>query len=283
MRFLILCAVSLIALSGVVSASTDTTKTQSKPQVSKKPEATKKAAVQKKEEVKKPVQAVKTEEKQSVKKVKETTPAAETVEKKDTKALKTAEKPVKKAEAKKPVIESKKPGTQVTQEKKAVQKEDKPAAKTVKESQVVKKPVKQTTLPSPKKTGTPAMTKKATAIPAQEASQEDKGVEIEVSRAAICKAVVNHEPQESATNFTKDVKRLYCFSHIKGVKDTATIQHKWYYKDKEVGFSTLSVKSSSWRTYSYRDITEDQVGPWKVEIISDNNGNVLESLSFSIE
>lgn len=114
-------------------------------------------------------------------------------------------------------------------------------------------------------------------------TKKEKSSGIVVARAFMSKDVVNHEPKGVAEKFAKDSKRLYCFSHIKGVKDSLTIQHMWYYKNKEIGFSNLAVKSSDWRTYSYRDIEEDQKGDWNVKIVNSENEEVLKTLKFSVE
>lgn len=104
----------------------------------------------------------------------------------------------------------------------------------------------------------------------------------QVARAAICTAVVNREPQGKAEQFNAAQNKIYCFSHIKGVKDTVEIQHKWYFNDKIVGSVTLPVRSSSWRTYSARTIKKEWDGSGKVEIINTRNNEVLKTIPFKI-
>ncbi|MBD3315327.1 MAG: DUF2914 domain-containing protein [Chitinivibrionales bacterium] len=105
-----------------------------------------------------------------------------------------------------------------------------------------------------------------------------------VSRAAICTDIENREPQGDATNFSADVGKLYCFTHIKGVQDTLLINHQWYRNDEAYGGpTTLPVRSASWRTYSSRQIGEGSEGNWKVEVVNTETDDVIETVNFAIE
>lgn len=207
-------------------------------------------------------QAVKADSKKEgpVKKSKAESKSAEPVKKEESQSTKAPAKDAKK---------SAKPDKKA--EAKAEEKSDKPAEKAV-----VKKTEKRAEAKADVK-----MEKGKK--PAGKVAQKTESSGIDVARAVICKGVANREPQGIAKKFKKNVNRLYCFSHIKGVRDTLKIMHKWYYKDNEVGFTNLKVKSSNWRTNSYRNIAASQTGPWKVEIVNVDNGDVLASVDFAIE
>ena len=106
---------------------------------------------------------------------------------------------------------------------------------------------------------------------------------LEVTRAAVCMGVDNREPQESGEKFTRDVGKVYCFSHIKGADRPLNVVHKWYYKYKLMSSIALRIKADNWRTYSYKKITPDMVGEWKVEIVNRENDEVLQLLKFLVE
>ena len=106
---------------------------------------------------------------------------------------------------------------------------------------------------------------------------------VEVTRAVICAGIDNLEPKQSAEKFTKDVGTIYCFSHVKGADKLINIVHKWYYKYKLISNIELRVKGDSWRTYSYKTITPEMVGSWKVEIVNSENDEVLQLLKFLVE
>ncbi len=112
---------------------------------------------------------------------------------------------------------------------------------------------------------------------------KEGSAELEVARASICENVVNHEPKGKSNAFPADVGKVYCFSHIKGAKDSVTVLHKWYKDGKAVGSVPLSVWSPSFRTYSLRAVEPGSKGTWRVEIIDGETGAVMKDVSFSIE
>lgn len=124
--------------------------------------------------------------------------------------------------------------------------------------------------------------KRAAKKPATSKKQDD-AAQLSVSRIAVCKEVVDHEPKNKAASFPADVGTLYCFTHVKGARDTVTIVHKWYHDGTLAGIVPLSVWSPSFRTYSKRDIAADKKGAWKVEVLEQNTEAVLETISFTIE
>lgn len=135
------------------------------------------------------------------------------------------------------------------------------------------KQAKKTQPPAPK------ATKKVAAAPQPAASSG----EVTASRVVACQVVDNREPQGAADAFAKDVGKVYCFSHIKGVRDTLVIKHVWYHNDTQLSAVPLDVKSPSWRTYSYRTIDPAQTGTWKVQVVEAESGNALGSVSFTIQ
>jgi hypothetical protein len=120
--------------------------------------------------------------------------------------------------------------------------------------------------------------------PVTKAAKPRAGTEgVSVSRAAVCTDVVEHEPRGSATTFGGDVGKLYCFTHVKGVRDTLVVKHNWYHNGTLVGATTLPVRSSSWRTYSARRLGEKPAGAWKVEVVNTETGDPLETVEFTVQ
>jgi len=104
---------------------------------------------------------------------------------------------------------------------------------------------------------------------------------VSVSEMAICKDIVNREPEGAGESFQSSVGTLYCFTRIVGAKDPVEVSHVWYYGDTERATVNLSVRSSSWRTYSSKIIQSGEVGDWHVNVVGPD-GEVLKSQSFSI-
>ena len=103
-----------------------------------------------------------------------------------------------------------------------------------------------------------------------------------VEAAVIATGVENLTPMGVADKFPTNTGRLYCYSKIIGGGEGSSIKHIWYYGDKKVDEIILSIKSPSFRTYSYKTISSDWTGKWKVEIVADD-GTILKTLEFVIE
>jgi len=104
---------------------------------------------------------------------------------------------------------------------------------------------------------------------------------LEVAVAAICRDVVDREPVDVGTSFEASVGKLYCFTKIVGAQNPIGITHVWYFGDTERAKITLSVRSSSWRTYSSKKIQSHEVGDWHVDVVGPG-GEVLRTLDFKI-
>ena len=103
----------------------------------------------------------------------------------------------------------------------------------------------------------------------------------QVETAVISSDVVDREPVNVGTRFQSAVGRLFCYTKIVGAEDPTEIAHVWYYGDVERARVSLSVKASTWRTYSSKLIQSHEIGNWRVEVL-DSAGNVMETLQFEI-
>jgi hypothetical protein len=107
--------------------------------------------------------------------------------------------------------------------------------------------------------------------------------DLTVARAAIALHLEENEPVEPGDVFPVNVKQLYCFSQIKGAKDSAEIEHRWYWNDDLVFSRPLKVKSANWRTYSIKNIYPYMAGDWMVSIVNTKKEEVLKTLKFTIK
>lgn len=104
---------------------------------------------------------------------------------------------------------------------------------------------------------------------------------IKVAVAAISQDVVDREPVNSGNSFYSSVGKLYCFTKIVGAEKSIRITHVWYFGDTERASISLSVRSSSWRTFSSKKIQAHEIGDWHVDVLGPE-GNVLDTLHFKI-
>ena len=141
-----------------------------------------------------------------------------------------------------------------------------PAAKPAVEGAAVKPPEEQAAKPSEEQAKEPAVK------PAHE---------LEITRASICRQVVEREPVDAGTSFEPPVEKLSCFTHVTGAQDPTEIYHIWYFGDIERAVVTLKVNSGSWRTYSSKIIQPHEIGDWRVDVLGPE-GDMLKSVHFKI-
>jgi len=114
--------------------------------------------------------------------------------------------------------------------------------------------------------------------------RSEKAVERSIAEAAVCRSVSNGQPVDPGNEFPSSVGKLWFFTKVLGKEGELLyhITHVWYFGDKEMARIKLTVKSSSWRTYSSKNISTLWTGKWKVDVISEE-GKIIESVPFQIQ
>jgi hypothetical protein len=106
-----------------------------------------------------------------------------------------------------------------------------------------------------------------------------------LASTAVCASIENRVPKGITDRFSKDAGAVYYFTHFVGAVDSAAVLHRWYREGKLIQTSILWIKSSSWRTHSKRNLTtvDEPAGNWRVEVIDQKSGKLLETASFVVE
>lgn len=104
---------------------------------------------------------------------------------------------------------------------------------------------------------------------------------IEIADGVITTAVVDREPVDAVEAFPVQNGKLYCFTRVVGAEEPTVVYHLWYREDQLMSRVELPVKSSSWRTWSAKNLLEDWPGDWRVEV-QDASGQLLQTLSFQL-
>ncbi len=110
---------------------------------------------------------------------------------------------------------------------------------------------------------------------------KEPGLDLVIEGAQVGTGVEERVIVGESTSFSSSVEKVYCLSFVKGADTVTTINHVWYYKDKEMVSVSLDVKSPAFRTWSYKTILPEWVGSWRVEIV-DDEGEVLKIVGFEI-
>lgn len=106
--------------------------------------------------------------------------------------------------------------------------------------------------------------------------------EISVTRATIALNIVDREPEDTGYVYPPDVRRLYCFTQLKGGSTGDTIEHRWYWNEDLISAVSLGVGSGNFRTYSAKSIPAGMVGEWRVAVVDSHFDTILKIIKFTI-
>lgn len=120
-------------------------------------------------------------------------------------------------------------------------------------------------------------------LAAQEVTNAPATPSLTVDEAAVAKAVVDRQPQDTGVTFPADVAQLLLWTKISGAPGgtETTVHHVWFHGDTQVADVELRLGGSPWRTWSKKTIPADWTGPWHVEV-RDAGGTVLKRIDFTL-
>ena len=105
---------------------------------------------------------------------------------------------------------------------------------------------------------------------------------LKIEKAVMCKGVDQRMPLATGNVFASDAEKIYCFTKITGADQDTMVTHKWILNGELKSSVDLPVKSSSWRTWSFKRIGPADAGDGMVEVVS-KDGVVLTSIIFFIQ
>ncbi len=105
---------------------------------------------------------------------------------------------------------------------------------------------------------------------------------IMIEDAVICRGIVDRIPEEPGDVFPGDLKKIYCYTRVVGANADTVVNHNWYCNGVQVASVPLFVRSTNWRTFSSKNISDDLKGEWKVEVVLENR-ELLQELKFEIQ
>jgi len=104
---------------------------------------------------------------------------------------------------------------------------------------------------------------------------------VHLETALMAEDMRDHQPVNPAVVFPVSAGKVFCYTVFSSVQEKISIYHAWYYRDKLITKRKLALEPPQWKTYSSIQLREDDRGPWRVEILDQNN-TVLKTLRFSI-
>lgn len=100
-------------------------------------------------------------------------------------------------------------------------------------------------------------------------------------QAVMCESIENFQPANPAVVFSISQGEVFCFSNFDPVIKKTHIFHKWYKKDKLIFTMRLTLSPPKWSSFSRIQLRNADKGPWRVEILDDNDTR-LQTLRFSM-
>ena len=119
-----------------------------------------------------------------------------------------------------------------------------------------------------------------TADPSPEPTAAD--AELNVLQASVCAEIKNRMPSGVDTSFLTSAQRVYVWSEIEALQVPSKIRHIYYFNGQKISDVTLDVRSTNWRTWSFKNISDSRYrGEWRVDIATPD-GKVLRRLYFVV-
>ncbi|NRA69736.1 MAG: DUF2914 domain-containing protein [Gammaproteobacteria bacterium] len=101
-----------------------------------------------------------------------------------------------------------------------------------------------------------------------------------ITRMALTSAIKDHEPSDELGHQLNAEKAqvLYFFTEVSGLAGQQ-ISHRWTLNNRVMATVNLNVGGDRWRTYSSKNVTEQMLGQWLVEVIN-GQGLVISRYKF---
>ena len=109
-------------------------------------------------------------------------------------------------------------------------------------------------------------------------NKPDKSV---LSEATMCEEMKDGLPLNRSILFSIEKGKVLCFTSFDNIPERTTIFHKWFFRDKLIYKIKLSLKPPRWSTFSSIKLRDTDRGPWRVEIIDQQN-HLYQTMRFSI-
>ncbi|MDD9301993.1 MAG: DUF2914 domain-containing protein [Desulfobacter sp.] len=102
-----------------------------------------------------------------------------------------------------------------------------------------------------------------------------------LSQAVMCTAIETFKPVDPAVVFSISRGEVFCFSRFDPVLEKTHIFHRWYKRDKLIFTMKLTLSPPKWSSFSRIQIRDADKGPWRVEILDDQD-QLMQTLRFSM-
>lgn len=115
--------------------------------------------------------------------------------------------------------------------------------------------------------------------------EEPVQLELRVNSLLMCESMIDslRKPVNASREFPVALKRVYCYSGIRNALSERTILYEWYFQDEYIDTIPIKIgRSVHWRSWTYKTITEAQVGEWFVVLRDEISNTALDTIHFTV-
>ena len=115
--------------------------------------------------------------------------------------------------------------------------------------------------------------------------EEPVQLELRVNSLLMCESMIDslRKPVNASRKFPVALKRVYCYSGIRNALSERTILYEWYFQDEYIDTIPIKIgRSVHWRSWTYKTITEAQVGEWFVVLRDEISNTALDTIHFTV-
>ncbi|MEJ2725959.1 MAG: DUF2914 domain-containing protein [Deltaproteobacteria bacterium] len=105
--------------------------------------------------------------------------------------------------------------------------------------------------------------------------------QLTLAKAAMCEGIKEYVPQNPGIVFSTAIGKIVCFTAFDPVPQKTVVYHNWYRNDELITKVKLTLRPPRWSTFSSIQLREADKGPWRVEIV-DQEDRVHKILRFSV-
>jgi cytoskeletal protein RodZ len=106
---------------------------------------------------------------------------------------------------------------------------------------------------------------------------------LKVLKATVCRAVENLMPVGVDRFFPISAGKIYVWTQIEAKQIPSKIHHVYYFGGEKISDVSLDVRSTRWRTWSFKTIANRRYrGEWRVDITT-SDGSILRQLYFEVK
>ena len=109
--------------------------------------------------------------------------------------------------------------------------------------------------------------------------------ELRVNSFLMCESMIDslRKPMNISDSFPISLKRVYCYSGIRNALSPREIMYEWYFQDQLIDIISIRIgRSVHWRSWTYKSISDSQIGEWYVILRDQITDIALDTTFFTI-